>query len=134
MGANRRDFLRTAAMAGAAGLGGLAMGSRTAEAAMGKGPDELSIGENGGYATVELARPVTTLGVIQCRVRGVRVSKRLERIQLVEELEDLRGLLLVHLADGEPHVNDHVVPDLHIRHVGEADLFPDAPELDDALP
>ena len=81
MGANRRDFLRTAALAGAAGLGGLAIGGRNAVAAMGKGPDELSVGENGGYATVDLAKPVTTLGVIQCRVRGVRVSNHREDIK-----------------------------------------------------
>ena len=81
MGANRRDFLKSAAMAGAAGLGGLALHGKPAAAAMGKGPDELSVGENGGYASVELVKPVVTLGVVQCRVRGVRVSNHRQDIK-----------------------------------------------------
>ena len=46
----------------------------------------------------------------------------------VEELEDLRRLLLVDDADGEADVDEHVVADLRLGHVGEADLLDDAAE------
>jgi len=74
MSANRRDFLKSAALAGVAGLGGLTVAGRQAGAAMGKGPDTLSVGDNGRYKTVDLGKDVVTLAVIQSRVRGVRVS------------------------------------------------------------
>lgn len=80
-GNDRRKFLKTAALAGAAGLGGLAVGSRPGVAAMGKGPDALSIGDNGRYQTVELSKSTVTLAVIQTRVRGVRVSNHRQDIR-----------------------------------------------------
>ena len=76
MKSNRRDFLKAAALAGAAGLG-----ARPAHAAMGKGPDEISVGENGRYATRDLAKDNVRLGVVQSRVRGVRASNHRQDIR-----------------------------------------------------
>ncbi len=78
---NRRDFLKSAALAGAAGLGAAGLGATTARAAMGKGPDEISVGENGRYAAVDLAKDSVRLGVVQSRVRGVRVSNHRQDIR-----------------------------------------------------
>jgi predicted amidohydrolase len=65
MSSERRDFLL-----GAAGLAALgALGPAPAQAAMGKGPDALALRTDGTYATVELAKPAWTLGVVQSRVR-----------------------------------------------------------------
>jgi predicted amidohydrolase len=61
----RRDFLLGAA--GLAAFGALA--PKAGEAAMGKGPDALSLRDDGTYATVDLAKPAWTLGVVQSRVR-----------------------------------------------------------------
>lgn len=65
MSSERRDFLLGAA--GLAAFGALA--PRGGEAAMGKGPDALALRDDGTYATVELAKPAWTLGVMQSRVR-----------------------------------------------------------------
>jgi len=81
MTANRRDFLKTAALAGTAGLGGLTLTAGTASAAMGKGPDRLSIGENGTYETVALKKSMVSLACVQTRVRGVRVSNHRQDIK-----------------------------------------------------
>ena len=74
MTANRRDFLKTAVLTGAAGLGGLGVIDRVAAAATGRGPDKLSVGDNGTYKKVELTKNSITLACVQSRVRGVRVS------------------------------------------------------------
>jgi predicted amidohydrolase len=66
MTSKRRDFLLGAA--GLAAFGALA--PKAGETAMGKGPDALSVRDDGTYATVDLAKPVWTLGVVQSRVRS----------------------------------------------------------------
>ena len=89
MKSNRRDFLKSAALAGAAGLGAAGLRAKPAYAAMGKGSDEISVGENGRYASVDLAKDTVRLGVVQSRVRGVRVSnhRRDIRANLAHMLE-----------------------------------------------
>ena len=79
MTTDRRDFLKSAALA--AGLGAAAFGATGSRAAMGKGSDEISVGDNGGYATVDLARDTIRLGVVQSRVRGVRASNHRQDIR-----------------------------------------------------
>jgi predicted amidohydrolase len=65
MANERRDFLL-----GAAGLAAFgALTPKAGEAAMGKGPDALSLRTDGTYAMVDLAKPAWTLGVVQSRVR-----------------------------------------------------------------
>lgn len=65
MASDRRDFL-----VGAAGLAAFgALAPDPAAAAMGKGPDALSLRTDGTYAAVDLAKPAWTLGVVQSRVR-----------------------------------------------------------------
>ena len=81
MTANRRDFLKSAALTGVAGLTGLTAAGTTARAATGKGPDTLSVGANGGYATVDLSKDSVRLACVQSRVRGVRVSNHREDIR-----------------------------------------------------
>jgi predicted amidohydrolase len=68
MTTDRRDFLLGAAGLGALGAFGGTLPS-SAHAALGKGPDELTQRSDGTYATVELAKPVWSLGVVQSRVR-----------------------------------------------------------------
>ena len=71
---SRRGFLTGAGGALGAGLAlgaGAALGSAPAEAAMGKGPDALSVSRDGNYATVPLAKDMIRLGVMQTRVRPV---------------------------------------------------------------
>ena len=70
-----------AALTGAAGLGALGAVEQAANAAMGKGPDTVSVGENGDYVKVELAKPFITLACVQSRVRGVRVSNYRQDIE-----------------------------------------------------
>jgi len=41
---------------------------------MGKGPDTLAVHKDGTYDVVPLAKPSVTLGVVQARVRGVRLD------------------------------------------------------------
>jgi predicted amidohydrolase len=64
---HRRDFLASAA--GLAALAALGP-AREAGAAMGKGPDALSMRDDGTYATVDLAKPAWSLGVVQSRVHS----------------------------------------------------------------
>ena len=74
MTTDRRDFLKQAAVAGVVGFSAAGLNVPKARAAMGKGPDTLTINQDGTYATVPLEKPVVTLGVVQSRVRGVRVD------------------------------------------------------------
>lgn len=71
---NRRDFLTTAALAGAAGLAGAGLAPGRTHAAMQGRAAPLDMRDDGTYATVPLAKDVVRLGVVQLRVRGVRVS------------------------------------------------------------
>ena len=65
---SRRGFLR----GGAAGAVGLAFGGApAAQAAIGKGSEQLSVRQDGRYATVPLAKDNIRLGVMQTRVRPV---------------------------------------------------------------
>jgi len=65
---SRRGFLQ----GGAAGALGLALGGApAAQAAVGKGPDQISVRQDGRYATVPLAKDNIRLGVMQTRVRPV---------------------------------------------------------------
>ncbi len=49
-------------------------------------------------------------------------------------LEYLHGFALVDQADGEADMDQHVVADLGLRHVGEIDLLDDAAEIDARRP
>lgn len=84
---NRRHFLQVAAL-GAAGLG---LASRGAEAAMGKGSDQLSVAADGTYETVQLAQSNVTLGVVQSRVRAVNASRHKREIK--ENLDHMLELI-----------------------------------------
>ncbi len=65
---SRRGFLQ----GGAAGALGLALGgAQAAQAAIGKGRNQLSVQQDGRYATVPLAKDNIRLGVMQTRVRPV---------------------------------------------------------------
>ncbi len=65
---SRRGFLQ----GGAAGALGLALGGApAAQAAIGKGSNQLSVQQDGRYATVPLAKDNIRLGVMQTRVRPV---------------------------------------------------------------
>jgi len=65
---SRRGFLQ----GGAAGALGLTLGGTPgAQAATGKGSDQLSVRQDGRYATVPLAKDNIRLGVMQTRVRPV---------------------------------------------------------------
>jgi len=65
---SRRGFLQ----GGAVGALGLALGGApAAQAAVGKGPDQISVRQDGRYATVPLAKDNIRLGVMQTRVRPV---------------------------------------------------------------
>ncbi len=65
---SRRGFLQ----GGAAGAVGLALGGApSAQAAIGKGSDQLSVRQDGRYATVPLAKDNIRLGVMQTRVRPI---------------------------------------------------------------
>ncbi len=74
MSQDRRNFIKSTALAGTAGLLGAALGPQTARAAMGKGPDTLSMHMDGTYDVVPLAKPSVNLGIVQSRVRGVRID------------------------------------------------------------
>jgi len=86
---DRRSFLKSTALAGTAGLLTAALGPNGARAAMGNGADWHSMASDGTYAVVPLAKPAITLGVVQSRVRGVRVDK----------LQQDREANLVHMLD-----------------------------------
>ena len=109
MTANRRDFLKSAALTGIAGLGGLSLADR-GNAAMGKGPDTISLGENGTYETVELAKDVVTLACVQSRVRSVRVSNYKQDIRA--NLEHMLGLIdsAFHFSGGADILFFHEFP------------------------
>jgi predicted amidohydrolase len=74
MSQSRRNFLKSTAMAGTATLMAAAVGQQMARAAMGRGPDKLSLRTDGTYDVVPLEKNSITLGVVQSRVRGVRVD------------------------------------------------------------
>jgi predicted amidohydrolase len=63
---SRRGFLSTALL-GAAAVGA----AGPVRAAMGKGPDDIDVRNDGSYTTVPLAKDVVRLGVVQSRVRPV---------------------------------------------------------------
>ncbi|MGI9343242.1 MAG: nitrilase-related carbon-nitrogen hydrolase [Gammaproteobacteria bacterium] len=86
---DRRNFLKSTALAGTAGLLTAALGPDGARAAMGKGADRHSMANDGSYAVVPLAKPAITLGVVQSRVRGVRI----------DNLAQDREANLVHMLD-----------------------------------
>lgn len=66
------DLSRRALLTGlAAGTGAATLPSAPASAAMGRGPDAISVRADGTYATVPLARPVVRLGIVQSRVRPI---------------------------------------------------------------
>ena len=69
---SRRGFLQ----AGAVGALGLTLGGvPAAQAAIGKGSDQLSVRQDGRYATIPLAKESIRLGVMQTRVRPVDPAK-----------------------------------------------------------
>ena len=67
----------------------------------------------GGSRWGELARPSSSLA-----------------LDLLEVGEDLCGFVLVDPADGEPHVDQHVVADFRLGSVGQAGILEDAAEVD----
>lgn len=75
MSHNRRSFLQSTALAGTAGLLAAALGPERARAAIGKGPHEVAMRDDGTYDVVPLVKPTMTLGVVQSRVRSVRVDR-----------------------------------------------------------
>ena len=72
MGNSRRSFLTGAA--GLAAVGAMGAGllgtAGSARAAMGRGPDQLTMRGDGTYSTVDLAKPAWTLGLAQTRVHS----------------------------------------------------------------
>jgi len=74
MSHDRRSFIRSTALAGTAGLITAALGPQAARAAMGKGPDKLSMHSDGTYDVVPLMKQSVTLGIVQSRVRCVRLD------------------------------------------------------------
>lgn len=87
----RRSLLKAAGLAGLAGLGGAALAGRPAAAAMGKGPDELTMRSDGTYATVPLRQDRITLGVVQSRVRAVDLGRR--RATLRDNVNHMKDLI-----------------------------------------
>lgn len=88
---SRREFFHGAA----ACMSGSALGfaaPRTAEAAMGKGSEEISVRADGTYATVPLAKESVALAVMQTRVRPVDAvapeKGRRENLEHMVELID----------------------------------------------
>jgi len=67
---SRRGFLSGAAL----GAAGLAIGTRDASGAVGKGPAEINIRKDGTYDTVPLSKDSVRLHVMQTRVRPVDAS------------------------------------------------------------
>ncbi|MFN7173720.1 MAG: hypothetical protein ACK4MT_03305, partial [Thermaurantiacus tibetensis] len=66
------DISRRTLLTGlAAGTGAAALPTAPASAAMGRGPDAISVRADGTYETVPLARPVVRLGIVQSRVRPI---------------------------------------------------------------
>jgi predicted amidohydrolase len=61
---------RRTLFAGGASLAALAA-APSARAAMGKGPDTINLRPDGTYATVPLAKPTLSLGIVQSRVRPI---------------------------------------------------------------
>ena len=74
MSRDRRSFLKSTALAGTAGLIATAIGQPAARAAMGRGPDTISMRTDGTYDVVPLSKNTVSLGVVQSRVRGVRAD------------------------------------------------------------
>ena len=74
MNSNRRDFLKSAALGGVAGVGTLLpLSGESASRSVSSASSPL-VGENGRYESVELTKQAVTLACVQSRVRGVRVS------------------------------------------------------------
>jgi|SRR5450759_3462823 hypothetical protein len=51
-------------------------------------------------------------------------------LHLPQILEDLVGLRLINAAERKADVHDDVIADLHLGHIGEADLSKDTSEID----
>lgn len=76
-GMSRRGLFRAGAgagLVGAAGLGAAGGFASAVQAAMGKGPDEVSVMADGSYATIPLKKDVITMAAVQSRVRAVQMS------------------------------------------------------------
>lgn len=76
MSQDRRGFLKSTALAGTAGLIAAAMGQQVARAALGSRSDSMSMRTDGTYEVVPLEKSSLRLGVVQTRVRGVRIDKQ----------------------------------------------------------
>jgi len=74
MSQDRRSFLKSTALAGTAGLIATSVVQPSARAAMGHGSDTISMRTDGNYDAVPLSKSTISLGVVQSRVRGVRVD------------------------------------------------------------
>jgi len=74
MSQDRRNFLKSTALAGTAGLIAAAVGPPVARAATGRGSDSISMRSDGTYEVVPLQKSSVRLGIAQSRVRGVRVD------------------------------------------------------------
>jgi predicted amidohydrolase len=74
MSQDRRSFLKSTALAGTAGLIAAAIGQPAARAAMGRGSESISIRPDGTYDVVPLQKSSVRLGIVQSRVRGVRID------------------------------------------------------------
>jgi len=74
MSQDRRNFLKSSALAGTAGLIAAAMGAPGVRAATGRGSDSISMRSDGTYDVVPLKKSSVRLGIVQSRVRGVRID------------------------------------------------------------
>ncbi len=74
MSQDRRNFLKSTALAGTAGLVAAAIGQPIARAATGRGSDSISMRSDGTYDVVPLQKSSVRLGIVQSRVRGVSID------------------------------------------------------------
>ena len=74
MSQDRRNFLKSTAVAGTAGLVAAAIGQPIARAATGRGSDSISMRSDGTYEVVPLQKSSVRLGIVQSRVRGVSID------------------------------------------------------------
>ena len=74
MSQDRRNFLKSTALAGTAGLVAAAIGQPIARAATGRGSDSISMRSDGTYEVVPLQKSSVRLGIVQSRVRGVSID------------------------------------------------------------
>ena len=74
MSQDRRNFLKSTALAGTAGLVAAAIGQPIARAATRRGSDSISMRSDGTYEVVPLQKSSVRLGIVQSRVRGVSID------------------------------------------------------------